>query len=92
MDSPFGGGGDDTLSDPDGVASAAGDSGDDSLALYFDPEWNHLGTQSLPSGAISGGAGDDMIRVTSNSSSMKFARLHAKPERTWSNLTEPEAM
>jgi hypothetical protein len=60
------------LHDPDGVARASGDNGNDEINLFFAPGWNYNGSRALPSGAISGGNGDDTIRVRSENSDIRF--------------------
>lgn len=72
LDVLLGGNGNDTLSDPDGVARAAGDNGADDITIAFAPDWSHNGSSTLPAGAISGGIGDDIIRVHSNRSGLRF--------------------
>jgi Ca2+-binding RTX toxin-like protein len=65
-----GGSGDDTLADADGVALALGDSGNDLITLVFAPDWTFNGGWTLPSGAIAGESGNDVIRVTGNNSKL----------------------
>ena len=68
----LGGDGNDVLSDPDGVLKALGGNGNDLIDLTFASAWNLNGSPVLPSGAISGGSGDDTIRVTSNNAGLQI--------------------
>jgi Ca2+-binding RTX toxin-like protein len=68
----LGGNGHDTLGDADGVARAWGENGGDTLDLYFAPDWNLKGRPVLPAGAISGGNGGDVLRVTSDNSALRL--------------------
>jgi hypothetical protein len=72
LDVLIGGGGNDTLTDPDGVGQVAGGAGNDDITISFAPDWNINGSHSLPGGSITGGAGDDVIRVTANNPAMRF--------------------
>lgn len=72
LDVLIGGSGNDVLLDPDGVARASGGAGNDIITIVFAPDWNNNGSPVLPAGAISGGNGDDTIRVTSNHPAMRF--------------------
>jgi Ca2+-binding RTX toxin-like protein len=72
LDVLLGGDGNDVLSDADGVLLAWGGDGNDDMTLTFAADWTFNGTPVLPSGAISGGNGNDTIRVTSNNAGLKF--------------------
>lgn len=72
LDRLTGGAGDDTLSDLDGVRQAAGGAGNDNITIAFAPDWSINGNRSLPSGSITGGGGNDVIRVTANHPAMRF--------------------
>jgi Ca2+-binding RTX toxin-like protein len=72
LDVLLGGNGNDVLSDSDGVAKASGDNGTDDITIAFALDWNFNGSLVLPAGAISGGNGDDTIRVTSNAPGIQF--------------------
>lgn len=67
-----GGEGNDVLSDLDGVALATGDNGADDLTIFFALGWSTGSGPTTPTSVISGGGGDDVIRVTSNDPVLQF--------------------
>ncbi len=72
----FGSNGDDTISDPDGVKLARGGAGNDSLNITFARNWdNNSNPKDAPISAdqISGGYGDDNIKITMNHSRFSIA-------------------
>jgi large repetitive protein len=67
----FGGDGNDSLSDPDGVFAAQGGAGNDSINVTFSATWDNnttVGDAPRSSNAITGGFGNDNITVTMNNS------------------------
>ncbi|QLE56888.1 endonuclease/exonuclease/phosphatase family protein [Nostoc sp. TCL26-01] len=67
----FGGDGDDTIIDPDGILGAHGGSGNDIITVTFAATWdNNTNPNDAPrsDGKITGGYGDDTITVTINNS------------------------
>ncbi len=72
LDRLDGGNGNDELNDSDGVSCAWGGNGDDQFSLSFAAGWNDGGSTVLPAGAISGGNGNDTIRVTSAASALRL--------------------
>ncbi|WP_427162345.1 endonuclease/exonuclease/phosphatase family protein [Aliinostoc sp. HNIBRCY26] len=67
----FGGDGNDTIIDPDGVFGAHGGLGNDTINVNFAPTWdNNSNSQDAPrsDGKITGGYGDDIITITMNNS------------------------
>jgi hypothetical protein len=55
-----------------GNLDVEGGNGNDDLTLDFAADWTFNGTPELPSGAISGGNGNDTIRVTSDNAALQF--------------------
>ncbi|MDB9371963.1 calcium-binding protein [Nodularia sphaerocarpa] len=71
FDRMFGGDGDDVITDPDGVLGAHGGRGNDTIEITFAADWdNDSNPNNAPrsDGKITGGYGDDNIRVTMNDS------------------------
>ncbi|MCU0537176.1 MAG: type I secretion C-terminal target domain-containing protein [Hydrococcus sp. Prado102] len=67
FDQMFGGDGNDTIIDPDGVLGAHGGTGNDIISVNFAPGWdndNNSKTSPRSDGKITGGFGDDNITVT----------------------------
>lgn len=67
----FGGEGNDTITDPDGILAANGGLGNDTITATFAPTWdNNTNANDVPrsDGKIIGGYGDDTITVTLNNS------------------------
>jgi Ca2+-binding RTX toxin-like protein len=68
-DRMFGGNGQDTIIDPDGILGAHGGEGNDTIAVNFAATWdndNKSSTAPRSDGKITGGFGDDNITVTMN--------------------------
>lgn len=65
-------GGNDTLVDADGVLEAAGGAGQDDITIAFAPDWTINGSRTLPGGSITGGNGNDVMRITSNQPALRF--------------------
>ncbi|WP_256872048.1 putative Ig domain-containing protein [Nostoc sp. TCL26-01] len=71
FDRMFGGDGDDTITDPDGILGAHGGLGNDTINVTFAANWdndNNPNTAPRSDGKITGGYGDDNITVTMNNS------------------------
>ncbi|MBG1265067.1 putative Ig domain-containing protein [Nostoc sp. WHI] len=71
FDLMFGGAGDDTITDPDGILGAYGGTGNDTINVTFAVSWdNDTNSSNAPrsDGKITGGYGDDNITVTMNNS------------------------
>jgi VCBS repeat-containing protein len=79
FDRLFGGDGDDTIIDPDGILGAHGGVGNDTISVTFAASWdNDNNPKSSPrsDGKITGGYGDDSITVTMNKNNF-FINLKA---------------
>ncbi|MEH2258540.1 VCBS domain-containing protein [Nostoc sp.] len=71
LDLMFGGGDNDTITDPDGILGAHGGTGNDTITVTFAATWdndNNPSTAPRSDGKITGGYGDDSITVTMNKS------------------------
>jgi Ca2+-binding RTX toxin-like protein len=69
LDRMFGGEGNDTITDPDGVNGAHGGAGNDTINVTFANSWRSPLNQTRSDGKITGGFGDDNITVTMKNSS-----------------------
>ncbi|NJO93754.1 MAG: type I secretion C-terminal target domain-containing protein [Hydrococcus sp. RM1_1_31] len=68
LDRLFGGAGNDTIIDPDGIEGAHGGTGNDTISVTFASSWINSSNTPRSDGKITGGYGDDNITVTMNHS------------------------